>query len=143
MSNVLLQRLLDHYGRTLNTELTLEKGVCALLDAQQQELVVMELPPGENLLLHCQIMPPQEMADDPAMWRALLAMNFEMEAMLGCWLALDAQLTLRLCCQQPLEQLDPPRFTTLVNAFIDQGEQIRGFMPTLLTRLAETAEAAA
>ncbi len=77
------------------------------------------------------------------MWRALLAMNFEMEAMRGCWLALDAQLTLQLCCQQPLEQLDAPRFTTLVNAFIEQGEQIRGFMPTLLTRTAETAETAA
>lgn len=143
MDNLYLQRLLEQYGRTLNTELTLENGVCRLLDRQQRELVTIEAPPGENVLLHCEILPTQQTDDDAALWRALLAMNFEMEAMRGCWLALDPEVTLRLCCQQPLDQLDAPRFTQLVNAFIDQGEQIRGFMPTLLTRLAETAEASA
>lgn len=141
MDSLYLQRLLEQYGRTLNTELTLENGVCVLLDAQQQELVTLESPPGENLLLHCQIMSPQEMRDDPALWRALLAMNFEMDAMRGCWLALDAEVALRLCSQQALEHLDAPRFTQLVNNFIDQGRQVREFMPVLLARLAETAEA--
>lgn len=141
MDSHYLQRLLEQYGRTLNTELTLDNGVCVLLDAQQQELVTIEAPPGENLLLHCEIMPPQQMTDDPALWRALLAMNFEMDAMRGCWLALDPEVALRLCSQQPLEHLDAPRFTQLVNNFIDQGRQVREFMPTLLTRLAETAEA--
>ena len=141
MDNLYLQRLLEQYGRTLNTELTLDNGVCLLLDKQQQELVTIEVPPGENLLLHCQVMPSQQMTDDPALWRALLAMNFEMDAMRGCWLALDSEMTLRLCSQHLLEHLDAPRFTRLVNNFIDQGRQVREFMPTLLTRLAETAEA--
>ncbi|WP_275556482.1 type III secretion system chaperone [Mixta sp. Marseille-Q2659] len=140
MDSLYLQRLLEQYGRTLNTELTLDNGVCVLLD-QQQELAVLELPPGDNLLLHCQILPSQEIRDDAALWRALLAMNFEMEAMRGCWLALDTQLTLRLCCQHPLAQMDAPRFTALVNNFIDHGQQVREFMPTLLARLAETAAA--
>lgn len=143
MDSLYLQRLLEQYGRTLDTELTLENGVCVLLDAQQQELVTLESPPGENLLLHCQIMSPQAMRDDPALWRALLAMNFEMEAMRGCWLALDPEVALRLCSQQALDQLDAPRFTQLVNNFIDQGRQVREFMPTLLSRLAETADAVA
>lgn len=143
MDSLYLQRLLEQYGRTLDTELTLENGVCVLLDAQQQELVTLELPPGENLLLHCQIMSPQEMHDDPALWRALLAMNFELDAMRGCWLALDPEVALRLCSQQALEHLDAPRFTQLVNNFIDQGRQVREFMPVLMARLAETAEAVA
>ena len=141
MDNLYVQRLLEQYGRTLNTELKLDNGVCLLLDNQQQELVTLEAPPGENLLLHCQLMPAQAMSDDPALWRALLAMNFEMEAMRGCWLALDSEMTLRLCTQFVLEQLDAPRFTTLVNNFIDQGREVREFMPVLLARLAETAEA--
>ncbi|MDR7343434.1 hypothetical protein J2X14_001846 [Pantoea alhagi] len=143
MDSLYLQRLLEQYGRTLDTELTLENGVCVLLDAQQQELVTLESPPGENLLLHCQIMSPQEMRDDPALWRALLAMNFELDAMRGCWLALDSEVALRLCSQQALEHLDAPRFTQLVNNFIDQGRQVREFMPVLLARLAETADAVA
>lgn len=140
MDSLYLQRLLEQYGRTLNTELTLDNGVCVLLDARQQELVAIEAPPGGNLLLHCQIIAPQEMGDNPALWRALLAMNFEMEAMRGCWLALDSEVALRLCSQQPLEHLDAPRFTQLVNNFIDHGHQVREFMPTLLARLAATAE---
>lgn len=141
MDNLYLQRLLEQYGHTLNSELTLDNGVCLLLDKQQQELVTIEAPPGENLLLHCQVMSSQQMTDDPALWRALLTMNFEMDAMRGCWLALDSEMTLRLCSQYMLEHLDAPRFTKLVNNFIDQGRQVREFMPTLLTRLAETAEA--
>ncbi|MBU3893329.1 type III secretion system chaperone [Serratia rubidaea] len=135
-----IQKLLARYGASLHTELHMENGVCALQDERGRELAVLELPPpGEMLMLHCQILPADPAWQTPAMLLTLLTMNFEIGAMDGCWLALDQERNLRLCGRSALSQLDHAGFALLLNGFIERGHQVRDFIPDLLERLRPVA----
>ncbi|MCU7369218.1 type III secretion system chaperone [Pantoea stewartii] len=131
-----IQKLLARYGADLNTELQMENGVCALQDERGLELAVLELPPpGEMLMLHCQILPAEPAWQNPTMLQTLLTMNFEIGAMNGCWLALDRALNLRLCSCRELILLDHVAFALLLNGFIERGHQVRDFIQDLLEHL--------
>lgn len=128
-----LQHLLDDFGARQGVRLRLENGVCALQDLQGQEAVVLELPPGsDTLLLHCQLFAPAQLAEQLTTWRLMMKLNFEMNAMRGCWLALDDEEQVRLCYQHALAGLSPAVFTPLLQAFMQQAREARGLLPEIL-----------
>lgn len=133
-----LQSLLNHYGRRLNATLKLENGVCALFNAQKQEAAIIELPPGSDaVVLHCQVLVLEK--DAPAaLLQSLLTLNFEMDAMRGCWLALEEQ-NLRLCTQQPIASLDNVGFTHLLDGFIQQAGEVQSFISEFVRTLPSAA----
>lgn len=133
-----LQQWLDAWGRQQKISLRLEEGICLLTNAQQQEAAVIELPPeSSSVVLHCRV--GQLTGQDAALLPNLLAMNFEMNAMRGCWLALDGENAIRLCTQSEIFALDAERFAGWLNAFINQSGEVREF----LTELPSLLEAAA
>jgi len=128
-----LNHFLAYYGRRLGIELGLKNGVCALM-RDQQELAIVELPPESDcVIFHRRLGDLKEAAE--SYLRTLLALNFEMDAMRGCWLAMDGDDRLRLCSQQPLAGLDAAGFGLLLNAFMHQADEVGEF-------LAETQRAA-
>lgn len=121
-----LQMLLDEFASRHGVALKLDNGVCALQDDSGQEALVLELPEGSDaLLLHCQLFAMQPHAEKLNAWRLLMTLNFEMNAMRGCWLALDDEEQIRLCSQQPLAALDSAGFTPLLLAFMQQAREAR------------------
>lgn len=129
-----LQQWLDAWGKQHKISLRLEEGVCLLTDAQQQEAAVIELPPESSaVVLHCRV--GDLTGQDAALLPNLLAMNFEMNAMRGCWLALDGENAIRLCTQCEVFALDAELFAGWLNAFISQSGEVRAFiaeLPSLL-----------
>ncbi|VEB99393.1 DspF/AvrF protein [Cedecea lapagei] len=125
-----LQQWIDAWGRQQKITLRLEQGVCLLTDAQQQEAAVIELPPESSaVVLHCQV--AELTGQDAALLPNLLAMNFEMNAMRGCWLALDDRNAVRLCTQCEISSLDAERFALWLSAFINQSGEVRAFIAEL------------
>ncbi|WP_437614529.1 type III secretion system chaperone [Erwinia sp. V71] len=121
-----LQRLLDEFSRSHGIALKLENGVCALQDTQGQEALVLELPPGSDaLLLHCQLFPMSAYGEKLTAWRLMMTLNFEINAMRGCWLALDEEEQVRLCNQQTLATLDSVSFNDTLLAFMQQAREAR------------------
>lgn len=128
-----LQRLLDDFGRRQGISLTVDNGVCAMQDEQGQEAVILELPAGsDTLLLHCQLFASALLTDQLTTWRLLMKLNFEMQAMRGCWLALDEEEQMRICYQQPLAGLTPATFSALMLAFIQQAREMRLLLPEIV-----------
>lgn len=118
------QRLMAALGSYLNTRLSLDNGVCALFDAQDKEVVVIEIPVlGDSAVLHCVFDVSPHASGD--LHRVLLELNFRFDTLRGCWLALDERGDLRLCAQSPLESLSEERFCHWVVGFIAQVEETR------------------
>lgn len=131
-----LQRLLDEFANSLGISLKLENGVCALQESDGQQAMVLELPPtSEVILLHCQLLPMQQYAEKLAAWRLLMTLNFEMNAMRGCWLAMDDEEDIRLCTQHPLASLDISTFSALLLAFMQQAREARVLLNELFADL--------
>jgi hypothetical protein len=123
-----LNHFLNLYGRRIKAQLSLKEGVCALFDRHQQEVAIIELPQGsDSVLFHCRIETLQGDAA-PEVLKMLLALNFEMNAMRGCWLALDAEESLRLCSQLPVATLDEQLFAQSLEGFMLQAQQVREFI---------------
>lgn len=123
-----LNHFLNLYGRKIKVQLSLKEGVCALFDSQDQEVAIVELPQGsDSVLFHCRI---ETLKGDPApeALKTLLALNFEMNAMRGCWLALDGEENLRLCSQYPVATLDETLFAQNLEGFMLQAQQVREFV---------------
>lgn len=128
-----LNALLAHYGQAIHTPLALKNGVCALVDERQQEVLVIELPPeSDTVLLHCTIEGLKGATTEKHL-RTLLALNFEMNAMRGSWLALDGDETVRLCSQCPVNTLDAASFTQWLNGFMIQAQEVRDFLEEIRT----------
>lgn len=128
-----LQHLLDGFGSRQGVSLTLDNGVCALHDPQGQEAAVLELPAGsDTLLLHCALFAADNYAEQPAAWRLMMKVNFEMNAMRGSWLALDEDEQVRLCYQQPLDGMTAASFTPLMLAFMQQAREARALLLDML-----------
>ncbi|WLS77887.1 type III secretion system chaperone [Erwinia pyri] len=126
-----LNHFLNLYGRRIKAPLSLKEGVCALFDRHQQEVAIIELPQGsDSVLFHCRIETLQGDAA-PERLKTLLALNFEMNAMRGCWLALDAEESLRLCSQLPVATLDERLFAQSLEGFMLQAQQVREFIMEL------------
>jgi len=121
-----LNHYLAYYGRRLNLNLGLKNGVCALVE-HQREIAVIELPPDSDcIIFHCKIASLTG-TSEPYL-RMLLALNFEMDAMRGCWLATDGDEGLRLCTQLPLAGLDADRFSSMLDGFINQVRDVGEFL---------------
>lgn len=128
-------RLLQHFSQFTKTRLTLNNGICVLKGPDGQEAAVIEVPAqSDNLLLHCQ-MASLKGETRNSTYRLMLLLNFEMAAMRGCWLALDEYDNLRLCTQYPLDKLDEPGFTALLNGYLRQVEQTRTFVVQTLAQM--------
>lgn len=127
-----LNHFLNLYGRKIKVQLSLKEGVCALYDRHHQEVAIIELPQGsDSVLFHCRIETlPEDTA--PGMLKTLLALNFEMNAMRGCWLALDADQNLRLCSQSPVASLNETLFTQSLEGFMLQAQQVREFITEIV-----------
>lgn len=124
-----IQQLLSGFAPRTGATLTLDNGVCALYDEQGQEALVLEMPPqGDALLLHCQLLDMRRYETEPAAWRLMMTLNFEMNAMRGCWLALDEDNQIRLCHQQPVSALSEVTFAPLLEAFIQQAREARDLL---------------
>lgn len=121
-----LNHFLAGYGRRLNLSLGLKNGVCALM-RNRHEVAIIELPPDSDcVIFHRRLEDLQSAAESHL--RTLLALNFEMNAMRGCWLAMDGDDVLRLCSQQPLASLDATGFSAALNAFIVQADEVGEFL---------------
>ncbi|WP_158783788.1 type III secretion system chaperone [Pantoea sp. BAV 3049] len=126
-----LNHCLALYGRRQGISLGLRDGVCALVDHKQQEVAVVELPlESDCVLFHCKT---EELkgATSERYLRTLLALNFEMSAMRGCWLALDGDDNLRLCSQQSVAGLEVSHFAQCLDGFILQAQQVSEFIREL------------
>ncbi|MGE9553708.1 type III secretion system chaperone [Erwinia amylovora] len=126
-----LNHCLALYGRRQGISLSLRDGVCALVDHKNQEVAVVELPlESDCVLFHCKL----EALNGPTTQhylRTLLALNFEMNAMRGCWLALDGDDSLRLCSQQPVSALEASYFEKCLDGFVLQAQQVSEFIREL------------
>ncbi|QTF09551.1 DspFAvrF family protein [Brenneria izadpanahii] len=131
-----VERWLQHLAQRYRTDLTLRDGVCALCDENGGEAAIIEVPAqSDSLLLHCQLpVLPEEIAEGIS--RFCLQLNFEMNAMRGCWLAMDEYQTLRLCTQHTVNTLNEQAFTALVEGFIRQVDEVGAFLRDALTRIA-------
>lgn len=130
-ANMQLDNLLHHFATTCNTSLKMDNGVCALYGDDQREAAVLEMLPGStSLFIHCEIL--AQLSPDQALLNVLLKMNFEANAMRGCWLALDEYNTLRLCTQYDIESLHEQQFTSLLIGFIALVKDVRATLSSLI-----------
>ncbi|MDH0747136.1 type III secretion system chaperone [Pseudomonas sp. GD03842] len=119
--------LLAALGRHLNTELGLENGVCALFD-QDREVAIIEMPPaGDVAVLHCKL----PLRSTPDTYEHLLRLNFDTDALHGCWLALDPRNDLRLCTHMALQGLSEAAFVHGVQGFIRQAREMPHLLKTV------------
>ncbi|MGE7955657.1 type III secretion system chaperone [Pseudomonas sp. NPDC089530] len=117
-----IQRFITHLGNQLGTTLTLHNGVCALYDRDHLQAAVIEWPEhSDHLILHCRLGALQPGPDHS---QRLLALNFDIASLRGCWLALDKG-DVRLCTQRELAQLDEDSFSHLVGGFVAQARETR------------------
>ena len=122
-SSAKASQLIAALGEHLGTDLRLDNDVCALFDANEREAVVIEAPEhSDSLILHCKLDAPTH---SPGLHKRLLEMNFRLDVLRGCWLALDDQGTVRLCTQCPLKMLDEIGFCHWVVGFIAQIEELQ------------------
>ncbi|PBP97829.1 hypothetical protein CCL07_18955 [Pseudomonas congelans] len=118
MSTPHADRLLAALAAQAGSPLAFENGLCALADEQGQELANIEVPaPGDVAFVHARIDLDQA---GPGVHERLLQLNFKPEQMGGCWLALDAQSSVRLCAQQDLGRLDELSFCQWIMGFVDR-----------------------
>lgn len=124
--------LIANLGRHLGIQLTLEDGLCALF-ADGKESVIIEAPvAGDVIILHCHL----PVAPAPRLAEKMLRLNFDLNTLHGCWLALDDKGDVRLCAQLPFAQLDEHTFVHWVLGFI---QQVRDTLPLLQSAPAPSA----
>lgn len=117
------EQLLAALSKHLKVNLQLENGVCALFNKENLELCVIELlPQNSAALLHCAM---ETRHHTPETCSQLLKLNFPLEKMQGCWLALDDRGDVRLCAQCPMDVLTENVFCQWVSGFIHQVDDIR------------------
>lgn len=118
-------RLITSLGTQLGTSLTLQNGVCALYDSQDNEAAVIELPEhSEMVIFHCRVGRCPERSSD---LQRLLSLNFDVARLHGCWFAVD-QGDVRLCAQKELASLDDSAFCDVTRGFISQAREARAFL---------------
>ncbi|MCA2018848.1 type III secretion system chaperone [Vibrio tritonius] len=119
---------LRNFAHSMNTQLSLRNGVCAIYDHLSQQNAVVEVPDfSDNIIFHCVIMTlPSDLSAE--VMRKILLLNFEISAMQGCWLAIDEQQQLCLCHLLPIDKTDQQLFNDSLIGFIEQVKQVRPFV---------------
>ncbi len=118
MSTPHAQRLLAALATQAGSPLVFKDGLCALADEQGQELANIEVPaPGDVVFVHARL---DLDLTARGIHQRLLQLNFKPDQLGGCWLALDAQDSVRLCTQHDLGLLDELAFTQLIMGFADR-----------------------
>jgi len=120
-----LTGFINALGARLGTSLTVQNGVCALYDGEDNEAAVIELPEhSEMVVFHCRVgRCPERSAD----LQQLLSLNFDVARLHGCWFAVD-QGDVRLCAQRELATLDESQFCDAAHGFIAQAREARAFL---------------
>lgn len=132
-------QLIQHFGKTINSPLSLKNGVCALYDANQQESAIIEVPDmTENFIFHCTL---TKLTSDPSkqLLRKLLLLNFEISAMQGCWIAIDENDHVCLCHTLCIEKTDEQNFCDTLIGFINHAKDVRLFVKDLLESTKENS----
>lgn len=125
-------QLVQHFGQTINTPLSLKNGVCAIYDLDNQEKAIIEVPESsESIIFHCTLL---KLAADVSVQtlRKLLLLNFEISAMQGCWLAIDEEDQICLCHTLSISQTDEQSFSDTLVGFMEQTQDVRLFITDLL-----------
>lgn len=117
------EQLLAALSKHLKIDLQLENGICALFSKDGMELCVIELlPHASAALLHCVVGVRNHSLEG---YRQMLRLNFQLDKMHGCWLALDDNGEVRLCAQCSMEVLTESNFCQWVSGFIQQINDVR------------------
>ncbi|MBF8999098.1 MULTISPECIES: type III secretion system chaperone [Vibrio] len=121
-------QFLKQFSQSINTDLSLKNGVCAIYNHLSQQSAVIEVPDfSDNIIFHCTLMTlPMEVSANTM--KKMLLLNFEVSAMQGCWLAIDEQQQLCLCHLLPIEKTDQTHFNNTLIGFIDQVKNVRPFI---------------
>ncbi|WCN08397.1 type III secretion system chaperone [Marinomonas mediterranea] len=126
--------LIKHFAQFINTPLELKDGVCALYDTKDQQSVVIEVPNESNcIILHCTLLQLNTKVSTDVL-KALLLLNFEINAMQGCWLAIDESDQICLCNMMDIEKTDQEHFKNTLTAFIEQVNDVRSFILEILSK---------
>jgi len=122
MSRAHAQHLLTALAVHAGSPLTLNDGLCALVDEHGKELANIEVPsPGDVVFVHALIADHPHKRDH----QQILQLNFKPDQLGGCWLALDARNNLRLCAQQDLDLLDERGFSQWIFGFVERLASLR------------------
>lgn len=118
-----MDELISSLSRSCGAPLNLENGVCALYIKGEQEAVTLEFPADSSyLFIHCPLGGKDTV--DQAAIDLLMRINFEANALRGCWTAIDSYNTIRLCTQQDPLTLDAQQFISLIIGFIALSKDI-------------------
>ncbi len=118
-----VDRLLAALAIQVGSPLMFKDGLCALADDQGRELANIEVPaPGDVAFVHARLDLGQTRR---GLHEHLLRLNFKPEQLGGCWLALDAQDTVRLCTQQDLSVLTELSFSQWIMGFAERLNTLR------------------
>lgn len=119
--------LVDHLSNVCGTPLRLDNGVCCLSIGGQSEGATLEFPPGSSCVFVHRVISTQHRVNADTK-DLLLRMNFEANAMRGCWLAMDAYDTLRLCTQFDPLALNGHQFEAMLTGFITLGQELEAVL---------------
>jgi hypothetical protein len=119
--------LLHHLSNVCGSSLSLDNGVCALYMGGRDEAATLECPPGATqVFVHRAILGQRALTAQT--YELVLRMNFEANAMRGCWLAMDAYNTLRLCTQFDPLTLNGHQFEAMLTGFITLGQELEAVL---------------
>ncbi|MFP8968067.1 type III secretion system chaperone [Pokkaliibacter sp. CJK22405] len=123
-----VNKLLQHFGKRVGADLSLQDGVCALYDnAGEQAAVVEAHGETDTVIIHCR-MADFNTVDNLLLHRQMLMLNFEISAMRGTWLALDDDGHLRLCAAYFIEILTDNSFSDMLEGFINHAVEVKSFI---------------
>ncbi|QUX90796.1 hypothetical protein CYL31_04985 [Marinomonas sp. A3A] len=126
------EQLIKNFGGKINTPLSLENGVCAIYDLNNQEQAIIEVPEhSENIILHCTIIKITADISVQSLQKLLL-LNFEVSAMQGCWLAIDEEDQICLCHILDIKKTDEKYFSNTLVGFMEKAKDVRLFVTSLL-----------
>jgi hypothetical protein len=122
-----IKELLDHLSKACGSSLSLNDGVCALYMGDQERAATLEFPVGSSYVFIHRAIGDQKRVDK-ATCELLLRMNFEANAMRGCWVAMDTYNILRLCTQLDPLSISGHQFIAMLTGFISLGQDLEAVL---------------
>lgn len=117
------EKLIAALSHQLDTPLSLEENICALFDADDHEMAIIEFDMNSDLIaVHRRILASSDVEDKTC--REMLRLNADQTRLSGCWLALDTQNALRLMSTETLSLLNESRFCNHVIGFMDVADEV-------------------
>lgn len=122
-----IKELLDQLSKACGSSFSLNDGVCAIYMGDQEKAATLEFPTGSSyVFIHRAIGDPKHV--NRATYELLLRMNFEANAMRGCWVAMDTYNILRLCTQLDPLSLSGRQFIAILTGFISLGQDLEAVL---------------